>query len=155
MLYCFNTISFTFFISNMLIYFLVGPILALGYISLFLGLFSTTIGKFIAIFENFLIAIIFKIAELCSKLLFSKVYMSTPDFWMIILYYILIIGIVILFQKKKFQILRFILGSGITDFLKQKWKKVVSIILAIIFICNVISIIPQNLKIYFVDVGQR
>ena len=39
MIYCFNTISLTFFISNLLIYFLVGPMLALGYISLILGVF--------------------------------------------------------------------------------------------------------------------
>lgn len=39
MIYCFNTISFTFFISNLLIYFLVGPMLALGYMSLILGAF--------------------------------------------------------------------------------------------------------------------
>lgn len=39
MIYCFNTISLTFFISNLLIYFLIGPILALGYISIIVGLF--------------------------------------------------------------------------------------------------------------------
>ena len=37
MIYCFNTISLTFFVSNLLIYFLVGPILSLGYISLIVG----------------------------------------------------------------------------------------------------------------------
>lgn len=37
MVYCFNTVSLTFFISNLLIYFLVGPLLSLGYISLILG----------------------------------------------------------------------------------------------------------------------
>jgi len=39
MVYCFNTVSLTFFVSNLMIYFLVGPILALGYISLILGVF--------------------------------------------------------------------------------------------------------------------
>ena len=43
MVYCFNTISFTFFISNLLIYFLVGPLLSIGYISLILGAFSPQI----------------------------------------------------------------------------------------------------------------
>lgn len=39
MIYCFNTISLTFFVSNLLIYFLIGPILALGYLSIILGMF--------------------------------------------------------------------------------------------------------------------
>lgn len=39
MVYCFNTISLTFFISNLIIYFLIGPILAIGYISMLIGLF--------------------------------------------------------------------------------------------------------------------
>ena len=46
MVYCFNTISLTFFISNLLIYFLIGPILALGYVSLILGLCFPFIRKF-------------------------------------------------------------------------------------------------------------
>ena len=39
MIYNFNTILLTFFISNLLIYFLIGPILAVGYISIILGSF--------------------------------------------------------------------------------------------------------------------
>lgn len=39
MVYCFNTVSLTFFISNLMIYFLVGPILSVGYISILLGIF--------------------------------------------------------------------------------------------------------------------
>ena len=46
MIYCFNTISLTFFVSNLMIYFLVGPILALGYISLILGVFLPQIRQF-------------------------------------------------------------------------------------------------------------
>lgn len=45
MIYCFNTISLTFFVSNLLIYFLVGPLLALGYISLILGAFLPQIRR--------------------------------------------------------------------------------------------------------------
>ena len=50
MVYCFNTISLTFFVSNLMIYFLVGPILALGYISLILGMFVPQIRCF---YSNF------------------------------------------------------------------------------------------------------
>ena len=46
MVYCFNTVSLTFFISNLLIYFLVGPILSLGYVSLILGTIIPKLRKF-------------------------------------------------------------------------------------------------------------
>ena len=45
MIYCFNTVSLTFFISNLLIYFLVGPLLSLGYISLIFGTIIPTLRK--------------------------------------------------------------------------------------------------------------
>ena len=155
MIYCFNTISFTFFISNLLIYFLVGPMLALGYISLILGLFFPQIGSLIAIFEKFFIMLLFKIAAICSKLPFSKIFVATPDFWQIILYYLVVAGIVYLFQKRKFQCLRFILGNGYKKLFRKYWKKCV-IGASIFVLCfQLINVVPKNLRIYLVDVGQR
>jgi len=147
MIYSFNTISFTFFISNLLIYFLIGPILCLGYLSFIFG--------FLVIFQQFLIMIIFKIAEFCSILPFSKIYLATPDLWQIILYYVVISLIIYLFQVKKFQFLRFILGNGTSKFIKKSYKQIVIFSSSVILIFNFISLIPQDLKIYFVDVGQR
>lgn len=155
MVYCFNTISLTFFVSNLLIYFLIGPILALGYISVILGIFFKPIGQLLAIFENFLIQIIFQIAENCSKLPFSKIYLPTPDFWMIILYYLAIVGIVYLFHKKKTRFLRFILSNEMRNIFQKQGKKIIASGILVVLVFNVIRIIPQDLKIYFVDVGQR
>ena len=155
MIYCFNTISFTFFISNILIYFLIGPILTLGYISLIIGSLIIPVGKFIAIFEDFLIQIIFKIAEICSKIPLSKVYVATPDMWMLLMYYSVVFGIILLFQKKKIRFLKFILGDGVSSFCKKSWRRIVSAMLVCILIISVIQIVPNNLRIYFVDVGQR
>ena len=112
-------------------------------------------GRFIAIFENFLVAIIFKIAEICSKLPFSKIYLPTPDFWMLILYYFVIVSIIVLFYKKKIKFLKFILGDGISDFFKNNCKKLIAVISLFLIVFNIYKIIPKNLKIYFVDVGQR
>lgn len=155
MIYCFNTVSFTFFMSNLLIYFLVGPMLALGYISLLLGLFFPQIGSFVAIFEKFFIILLFKIAEFCSKLPFSKIFVATPDFWQIILYYLVIAGIVYLFQKRKFQCLRFILGDGYQKFFRKYGKQCVIGASIFVMCFQLIRLIPKNLKIYFVDVDQR
>lgn len=155
MVYCFNTISLTFFVSNLMIYFLIGPILAIGYISLMIGLFFPPIGSFLAIFEKFLVMLIFKVAEICSQLPFSKIYLPTPDFWILILYYIVIAGIVYLFQIRKIQFLRFILGNGIQKFGKKYYRKIILSMAMIIFLVNITGKIPRDLRIYFVDVGQR
>lgn len=155
MIYCFNTISFTFFVSNLLIYFLVGPLLALGYMSVILGAFLLPIGKFLAIFEQFLILILFKIAEICSLLPFSKIYVATPDFWQIILYYVGLIALIYLFQTRKIKFLKFILGTSCKNFCQIYWKKIFVCSSVIILCFQLISLLPKNLRIYFVDVGQR
>lgn len=154
MIYCFNSVSLTFFISNLLIYFLVGPILALGYISLIIGMLILPVGNFIAILENFLIFLIFKIAEICSKIPFSKILVVTPNFWMMFFYYVVISGIIFLFHTKKYKFLRFILGNGMTSFFKKYQTKIISSILILILTINIIKVVPQSLKIHFVDVGQ-
>lgn len=155
MIYCFNTISFTFFVSNLLIYFLVGPLLALGYMSLILGVFLPAIGKFLTIFEQFLILILFKIAEFCSILPFSKIQVATPDFWEIVLYYVVIVGMLCLFQRRKFQCLRFALGNGFRKFFVKNGKKAVIAMTVFLTCFQLIRFIPKNLRIYFVDVDQR
>ena len=155
MIYCFNTISLTFFVSNLMIYFLIGPILAIGYISVIIGLAFPPIGSFLAIFEKFLVMLIFKVAEICSRLPFSKIYLPTPDFWMLILYYIAIAGIVYLFQTRKMRFLRFLLGDGIQNFCKKYYKKMLLSIVTVVILANIIGKIPRNLRVYFVDVGQR
>lgn len=99
--------------------------------------------------------ILFKIAEICSQLPFSKIYLATPDFWMLVLYYIVIAGIVYLFHTKKIKFLRFILSNGITQFCKKYRKKLIIAGISTILLFNIIQCVPRDLKIYFVDVGQR
>ncbi len=84
MMYNFNTISFTFAISNLLAGSLVGIIIILGFICV--------ITKFTPLFFilNILLNIIKKIAEICAKMPLSNVYVITPNIITIILIYILI-----------------------------------------------------------------
>lgn len=117
--------------------------------------FSPKYGKILAIFEEFLILIIFKISEICSKLPFSKILLATPSFWQVILYYIIVVMIVVLFNLKKMKVLKFLLGKKSKIFIKQNSKRILAILTIIILFINIIKIIPQKLKIYFVDVGQR
>lgn len=106
-------------------------------------------------FEEFLIAIIFKIAEICSKLPFSKIYLATPDFWMLIVFYIAVAGIVYLFNKKKIKVLKFLLGDGVKRFCSRYCKKIITFSMVILVLFNLDCLVPRDLKIYFVDVAQR
>lgn len=102
-----------------------------------------------------MIILILKIAQICSQLPFSKIYLPTPDLWMVFLYYIFIAEIVYLFHTKKIKFLRFTLGNGEKEFLKKYTKQLIELVIVIIVLFNIIARIPRDLRIYFVDVGQR
>ena len=111
-------------------------------------------GKIFAILEEFLVKIILEISKICSVLPFSKILVVTPSFWQIILYYVVISFVVLYFYKNKIKFLKFILETKYKKIIKDNYKKIVPFCLIIIACINVFKIFPQNLKIYFVDVGQ-
>lgn len=73
--YSYNTISLTFFISNYLVSFIIGPILIIGYVSLFIGKYF----KIIIIIEKILLSLIFGIAQLVGSFSISNIYVATPN----------------------------------------------------------------------------
>lgn len=136
----FNTISFTFFISNILAGFLIGIIIICGYVLIMLSLVSVNLAKYGFLLYNFILKIFIFIVEICSKLPFSKVYITTPNIFLIIIYYVIILAL-------RFSIIKI-------DTLKKHYKKIIAVLLIIILIFNLIKILPSDLKIYFIDVGQ-
>ena len=133
----FNTISLTFIISNILAGFFIGIILICGYVLSGVSLVLLNIAKYGFIFYDAMLKLFLKIVEFCSILPFSKVYVCTPNFIFILFYYIFIL--LIYFKK---------------DFIKKHLKKIIIIFLIILIIFNLINLIPNSLKIYFIDVGQ-
>ena len=110
-LYSFNTESFTFFISNIIISFFIGPIIILGYISLIFSFLFKPFYKVLILFECFFIDIVFKITDICSKLPFSKIYFTTPKLSIIILYYLYIFLLICFFKSNKFKVIRIIINK--------------------------------------------
>ncbi len=95
-----------------------------------------------------------------GKLQFSKIYIPTPSLFSIILYY-LIIGTILYIYKvylaKKpntTQIRVRNLIAIIKMLIRKNKQKINKIFMTIILVIIVINIIPKNLKIYFIDVGQ-
>lgn len=152
MIYFFNSFSLSFFISNIIISFLIGPILAIGYISIFTIYPITAILSWI---ENIMIYIVFQTASLVSKIPFSNIFVITPNLIFIILYYLLMAIFIIYLKNNKFLILRFFINP-IEIILKNK-NKILNKLLCTILIFTIIFNINKldcSLKIYFVDVGQ-
>ena len=130
----FHTISLTFLFANILVSFLIGIVIILGFIYSFISLISLEISSIIAIFLNILLQILISIAKLFGTIPLSKIYITTPSIISILLYYIIICSA----RFKSSYLLRIIL--------------VISLIITLIF--NNYIYIPRGLRLYFIDVGQ-
>lgn len=159
MIYRFNSFSLTFFISNVLASPFLGINIILGLITIFISLISFKLAKVISLLLNLSLEILIGISGFTSKLPFSSILVKTPPMLLILLiycfillfnylYYIYIsktnLG---LFQKRIIKLIN-----------KTNVNKFISIIIIIVILFNVFSysylLIPKNLRIYFIDVGQ-
>lgn len=154
-----NTFNTYFLISNLLLSFCIGPIV----ISSFIFIILVLINEKIAIIFTALIKLETKILILISnigKLPHSKIYIPTPSLIVHILYYLIIFLISFLYQiynskdlnRTEIRIRNLIALLKI----KERENKVHAqrILIIILVLLLIPKIIPQNLKIHFIDVGQ-
>lgn len=144
MMYNFNTISLTFFISNLLAGPIIGIIIILGFSIIIISLIFFPIANIFSKILNLLIILFLNTAKACANLPLSKIFIITPTLKFIFLYYCLLVFIII---KERTQVR-----------INIKLRNKVIAILIILVIINPIkyfsNIKQSNLKIYFVDVGQ-
>ena len=142
MMYHFNTISFTFLISNLIVGPILGFVVIFGFILIFLSFILNSLLMPFFFILNFLISIILYIAHICANLPFSKVFVPTPNKLILVLFYL---NLFTLFYYKEKNV-------------KNKKQKYSSILLIIIIIFNFIyplaASTKKNLTINFIDVGQ-
>lgn len=159
--YHYNTISLTFFISNILAGPILGLIIILGFITIFISFISVQISKIPAIILSIFIKTLILIANLSKSLPFSKIYVKTPNIFTIILYYIILTIIIYiircrgracLYPNRKERRFEKNLLNKLKD--KKLQKRLISITLTIILIFQITKTLPSALKIYFIDVGQ-
>ncbi|MCI8353266.1 MAG: DUF4131 domain-containing protein [Clostridia bacterium] len=150
----FNKISLTFIISNILVSFIIGIIIILGFLSI---IFRFKICFFIL---EICLKLLTSIADIFSEISISNIIVATPNLIFVISYYILLILIyyIIFLRKKHFKRVLEIKFLTFVDkfklvFFNHKTNILISIILIVILIQS-IKFIPQNLKIHFIDVGQ-
>ena len=142
----FNTMSFSFILSNLL----AGPILGVVVIFAFILIFISLILKNVLIpffiLLNLFVKVLIQIAHICSNLPFSKIYLPTPNVFFIICFYI------ILGMKK------YVHNKSIYVYKNIYIRKYASLLLVLIILLNftfpVLSASKNNLEINFIDVGQ-
>ena len=106
----FNTINCSFLIPNILISFIIGPIVIIGYSSIFFYMICRPIAIGTSKIETLLMRICMIITKFSSSLPYSKVYVRTPYVAEIILFYIILVYVVLYFSNNKYRVLRRILG---------------------------------------------
>ena len=136
--YHYNTFSITFFISNILAGPLLGIIIILGFVTIILSFIAINLARIPAFILSIFLKLLIHIASFSSKLPLSKIYVITPSIIFILIYYF----ILFLIRFKKFKL------KKILD------KRFISILLCVFLIFQLIKIIPSNLQINFIDVGQ-
>lgn len=159
MVYSFNTISFTFVLSNLLAGILIGPITIVGFIILIFSFFSLPLTSIIEKFYNIFLIILLLITKFFSIIPISKIYVKTPSMILIIFYYLIITFIYLLIKIKKSE--RIYLKNKVNQIVRKvkskmnmnKEKFLISLLL-ICMLCTFLKKIPQSLRIYFIDVGQ-
>ena len=159
-LWNFNTIGISFLICNLLLNLVVGIIVMGGLIQAIIAFINFKIGRLIAYFLQIPIYILIPISKLGTKIPFGNFKVVTPYLIQIIIYYFLIILINYLykiFHKRTLTITENRIKNLIHVFkfkIKPYKKKILYILVFCIFILFVLSKLPKDLKIYFIDVGQ-
>lgn len=137
-IYNFNKLSLTFFISNILVSFFILPILILGYLSIIFSKFNLFFLNAIIISEKNILKLFLSIANFISQIPISKIIIITPNTLAIILYYVLVIVITFFRDKLKNKI----------------YKILICLMISITIFTNLNFKFDKNLYINFIDVGQ-
>lgn len=134
----YNTISFIFIISNILVSPLLGIMCGLGYLTAFVSLLSIRLAKIFGFFFNIIMRLFILVANCCSNIEFLKFTVNTPNIIIYIAYYICVLYLFFYYKKRHI----------------KKLKKIISLSAIVIIIFNVVHINNFKLRIYFIDVGQ-
>lgn len=153
---CFNKISITFLFSNLLVSFIIGAIIILGFLVIIVSLKFMAIARILSVVLNLLLEILISISSFFSKLSLSKITVITPSMCTVIMYYVCIIFISYTLSLKKNSIrytnkklLTFVNNVKI-QIVKRK-KLLIIVTLIIITLNYIYCLIPKNLQIHFID----
>ena len=142
MIYSYKTILITFLTTNILTSFLITIIIIIGFVLVLISFLFMELSKILASPYKLLINLLLVITKITSKIPFSETYIKMPYLYQIIFYYSLVFLFGYLLRKKQ-----------ITKIKKYR-KQIIIAILIIIAVPYLFEVLDDDLKIYFIDVGQ-
>ena len=159
-LYSFNTVSLNFIISNLIAGILIGPITIGGFILIIFSFIHIKLAYIIAIPYNLLLQALVDSTKLVSKIPLSEIMLPTPPLCIICIYYI-ILSLLIFYKILKRNFYNHYLVKKVVTcekklrhFFKKKLGVFLLLMVLLFSIVLCYRIIPKDLKIYFIDVGQ-
>lgn len=153
----FNTISLTFFISNILASPLLGIIIIFGFISIFISSILNPISKILFLILHIFLELLILVSKVTEKIPGSSILVKTPNILFAIVYYILILFFNYFFVIKQNSTRRFhkkIIKIITIKNIKNGFKVIAVVFLIMLLLTRIVRIINPTLKIYFIDVGQ-
>ncbi len=156
----FNKVGILFIFINILVTLIVGPIVILGFIQIIISLICIKLGKIVSFILNPLIHILNLIVNAGDNISFNKSYFTTPDTYKIVIYYISILFLnyilkIYFLRKLNYTQIRI---KNIIQVIKYKIRLNKGIlkkyVIVFIFIVIIFNIIPKELEVHFIDVGQ-
>ena len=161
MIYNFNTISLTFVISNVIAGILIGPITIGGFILIIISFINFKLTYIISIVYNLLLKLLIQSTKLTSLIPLSEILVPTPSIVIVIIYYmVLFVCILYALLKQEYSNRYLVRKISICivysySFIKKNYKIIIGyIIFFLILITLILKMIPKDLRIYFIDVGQ-
>lgn len=153
--YLFQSFQPVFLISNLIAAPLFECILYLGCCVLILSYILEPIAMPIAGILNVLLTLFRKIAEISSKIPYGAIRIVRPNNLVITLYYVLMLVLRYSYIiKNKKIVLRYYERKYKKIITKLHFKNVICVTVIILLVFQVIKLIPGDLNIYFIDVGQ-
>lgn len=155
----FHTIEIYFWITNILVSIIIGPIVILGFITALVSFIYLPFSKIIIIPLQFGIWIL-NLVSYIGDLPFSKIYVATPKAFCIVIYYITIFSIHFVYQifHSKHPTFTFIRIRNLIALFKfyffQNKKKYICFLIIVVILSLTIFYLPKPLRIHFIDVGQ-
>ena len=169
MLFTFNLFGIYFLITNLLASIIIGPITIFGTVVLIISFIYLPLAKILGGVLEVFIDVLIYISNF-SKLPLAKIYIITPKVFQIGIFYIICIILNYVYKiyndknlnitQIRFKNLIALYKYKVKELYNKKIKKynfkILSIFIIVIIILNIFNslFITNNLKIYFVDVGQ-
>lgn len=157
MIYNFNIIGTYFIISNLLVSVIIGTTIFLSILLVTSSFIFFPISKIFSHILTILLQLLIIISNI-SKLPFSKIYIPTSSIVSIILYYVMIYVLNFLddvYSKESDSYYRIRNLIAIFKYrIRKNRPKVKKLIIATFLLMIIMNILPKNLKVHFIDVGQ-